>query len=203
MSEDTITRLAHTFKATFDQFYDAPLAVWKEFAAQGCIEEFQKNDVLKTEHTKENYFYFMLEGSAGVFVWKENNWACLDFAFQGHFFGDYMSIITGQATPLQTMVLEKSLLFKMKRSAYIELGQTEFGSVLTKFAAEFSYLSKQQQQIDLLTKTAEQRYLELLSREPQIIHKVAQKHLASFLGITPQSFSRIRKSIAEQDQILP
>lgn len=196
-------QLAHTFKNMFDQFYEAPIEAWEDFASLGQVVNHPKDTVLKAQGDRETHMHFLLKGSAGVFVWKENNWACLDFAFQHHFFSDYMSILTGDPTPIQTILLEDSTLFTMKRSDYIDLSRTETGSVITKFSAEYSYVAKQQQQIDLLTKTAEQRYLDLLDREPDIINKVAQKHLASYLGITPQSFSRIRRSILEEDRKLP
>jgi CRP-like cAMP-binding protein len=88
-------------------------------------------------------------------------------------------------------------MLRLTKTDYLQLGQTEIGSILMRAAAESSYVAKQQQQIDLLTKTAEQRYMELLQMHPDIVHRVAQKHLASYLGITPQSFSRIRRNIME------
>jgi len=57
------------------------------------------------------------------------------------------------------------------------------------------FVEKQQQQIDLLTKTAEQRYQELMNKNPEIIQRIAQKHIASYLGITTQSLSRIRNNM--------
>jgi CRP-like cAMP-binding protein len=62
-------------------------------------------------------------------------------------------------------------------------------------SAETSFVEKQQQQIELLTKTAEERYKILLKRFPEIHQRIAQKHIASYLGITPQSLSRIRSTL--------
>ena len=59
-------------------------------------------------------------------------------------------------------------------------------------SAESSFVEKQQQQIELLTKTAEERYRILQTKFPNIHQRIAQKHIASYLGITPQSLSRIR-----------
>ena len=70
---------------------------------------------------------------------------------------------------------------------------TEFGSKICRFAAEALFIDKQSKQIDFLTKSAKERYLELQSRCPEIILRTPQKYIASFLGITPQSLSRIRK----------
>jgi len=57
-----------------------------------------------------------------------------------------------------------------------------------------SIVEKQQKQIDLLTKTAEQRYEELMNENSQVIQRISQKHIASYLGITTQSLSRIRNN---------
>lgn len=187
---------AQILKAAFDTYYPAPLDAWKDFADKCEVVEIKKDTVLKQSNTSEKHFYFIVHGMIGVFLWKENNQVCLDFAFENHFFADYMSLLTGQSTPIKIMVLEDATLFRISRKDYLELGSTEIGTILMRVAAENSFISKQQQQIDLLTKTAEQRYSELFQQLPEVVQRVAQKHLASYLGITPQSFSRIRKNIA-------
>jgi CRP-like cAMP-binding protein len=58
-----------------------------------------------------------------------------------------------------------------------------------------SFVSKQQQQIELLTKSAKERYIILLQQFPNIQNRIAQNHIASYLGITPQSLSRIRRQL--------
>jgi CRP-like cAMP-binding protein len=68
------------------------------------------------------------------------------------------------------------------------------GMVIMRISAETSFIEKQQQQIELLTKSAEERYHILSIKYPNIFQRVAQKHIASYLGITPQSLSRIRKN---------
>src|SRR5690554_480251 len=65
--------------------------------------------------------------------------------------------------------------------------------LLFLFASEALFVHKQKQQIDILTKTATERYIELQARQPKIIQRTPQKHIASYLGVTPQSLSRIRK----------
>jgi CRP-like cAMP-binding protein len=50
-----------------------------------------------------------------------------------------------------------------------------------------------------LTDTPEQRYLRLLTDHPELLKRVPQYHLASYLGIQPESLSRIRKRIASKD----
>lgn len=186
---------AEILKAAFDPFYMAPLEAWQDFAKYCEEVTYPKDHIVKEAEGREKYLHFMKEGSAGVFLWKENNFVCLDFAFEHHFWGDYMSLLTGMPSLLQIITLEECKTLRISREHFMELGQTPIGIMIMKVAAEFNFIAKQQQQIDLLTKTAEQRYLDLLQHNPHVINRVAQKHLASFLGITPQSFSRIRKKI--------
>lgn len=187
---------ATLLKAAFDPFFAAPLETWEDFASFCETRTYDKDHVLKEADTTERYLYFMVQGSAGVFLWKENNFVCLDFAFENHFFGDYMSILTGRPNPLHIMTLEPCTVLQILREDFLNLGKEEKGSYLMRMAAESSFMAKQQQQIDLLTKTAEQRYHDLLKHDPHIVQRVAQKHLASYLGITPQSLSRIRRHVS-------
>ncbi|TVQ19308.1 MAG: Crp/Fnr family transcriptional regulator [Bacteroidetes bacterium] len=186
---------AQILKNAFDFIFPAPIEAWESFAKFCEMVEFPKGYVRKEAQVSERNFYFIVQGSIGVFLWKENNYVCLDFAFENQFFADYMSLLTGQETPLCTETLEKSTLLRISRENYLKLGQEEMGNILMRVTAESSFINKQKQQTDLLTKTAGQRYLELLSQRPDIAQRVSQQLLASYLGITPQSFSRIRKNI--------
>jgi DNA-binding MarR family transcriptional regulator len=60
-------------------------------------------------------------------------------------------------------------------------------------------LAKQQVDFDeFKTSSPEQRYLNLLQKRPDLIQRVPQHQLASYLGITPQSLSRLRSRIFEK-----
>ncbi len=189
--------IAEQLKRSFDSYFVASLEVWESFASFCEIVKFKKNEVLKTSNQPEKFGYFILKGSAGVFIWKENNYVCLDLMYENMFFADYMSLITGNSTKLETVVLENSEMLRISRENIEKLKSTPIGSLIFLISAESSYVEKQQQQIDLLLKTAEQRYLELLYKQPNIIKRTAQKHIASYLGITTESLSRIRKKIIE------
>lgn len=188
--------LAERLQKSFGKYFEAPLEVWEQFAEHCDLVTFKKNEIMKPVGKEERYGYFILSGSAGVFVWKGNNYVCLDLMYEESFFADYMSLITKEASPLETMALENSEMLRITRDNVDKLKQTPFGSLLFLISAEWSYVEKQQQQIDLLLKTAEQRYLELLNKQPNLIRRTPQKHIASYLGITTQSLSRIRKKVA-------
>jgi CRP-like cAMP-binding protein len=183
-------------KASFDKYYNAPIEAWEVFAELCEYVQCKKNEVLKQSGQLEKYGYFILKGSCGIFIWKENNYVCLDLVYEDTFFGDYMSFITNQPTPLETIALEDCEMIRISKQNFQKLKETPMGLLIFLNSAEASFVEKQQQQIDLLLKTAEQRYVELLEKQPQLIQRTPQKHIASYLGVTTQSLSRIRKKIA-------
>lgn len=184
--------LAEILKKSFDKYFNAPIEAWEEFAEFCEPVSFDKDEIIKKQDTTEKHFYFILTGSAGIFLWKENNFVCLDFAFEHSFCCDYMSLLLRLPTPLQLVALEKSEMVKISSDNFYKLGQTPVGQIIIQISAETSFVEKQQQQIELLTKTAEERYRILSNKYLNIYQRVAQKHIASYLGITPQSLSRIR-----------
>ena len=52
--------------------------------------------------------------------------------------------------------------------------------------------------VDALTLTAEQRYLDLVARRPELLQRVPQYHIASFLGVQPETLSRIRRRLSRR-----
>jgi CRP-like cAMP-binding protein len=185
-------------KRSFDKYFDAPIEVWQSFENLCELVKFKKNEVIKPVGNIEKWGYFILTGSCGVFIWKGNNYMCLDLMYEDAFFGDYMSLITNQPSPLETIALEDSEMLRISRQNIKKLKETSYGLRLFLISAETSYVEKQQQQIDLLLKTAEQRYIDLLEKQPNLINRTSQKHIASYLGITTQSLSRIRKKIVQR-----
>ena len=187
--------LASLFKQTFDPYFSAPIEIWEKFAASGTVVEISKNDVIKKYSEREHYFYFILKGSGGVMLFQNTNYLCIDLCYEGDFFGDYFSFITNQPTDLEVICFEASTLFRIDKQQFDRLSKTEYGRQICQIASESLYIHKQRQQLELLSKTAEQRYLEMLEKQPTIIQRTPNKYIASYLGITPESFSRIRKKI--------
>jgi len=181
-------------KKIFDPYFEAPLEIWESFAKYLKASTYKKKEIIKEVHNRESYLSIIVKGSAGVFLWKENSSMCLDLCYENEFFGDYMSFITQETTKLYTQAIEPLEILSI---SYTDLNalykESNMGVNIGRIAAESLFIHKQTQQIDLLMLTAEERYQKLLARQPEMVLRTPQKHIASFLGITPESFSRIRK----------
>lgn len=184
-------------KKTFDPHFNASIEVWKQLAELGEIVRYKKNEVIKQSNHIERYGYFLMDGSCGLFVWKEHGFICLDLYLENSFFADEISLNSGEASPIEITALEKSSVFRISKSNIEKLKQTPMGNLLFMIGAENDYVIKQKQHLDFLTKSAEERYVELMKNRPELIKRIHQKHIASYLGITTQSLSRIRKRISD------
>lgn|SRR5690606_38318332 len=60
-----------------------------------------------------------------------------------------------------------------------------------------SRIALQERVTNFLSMTAEEKYLFMINKYPDIINRVPQRHIASFLGITPESLSRVRKNLSK------
>jgi CRP-like cAMP-binding protein len=67
---------------------------------------------------------------------------------------------------------------------------------LGRMAAEFYYIRKTQREKDFLTKSASERYLDLLHGRPELVQQIPIQMIAKYLGVTAESLSRIRKAIS-------
>ena len=121
---------AEILKRSFDPYFNAPLEAWSDFASLCESVRFEKNQTIKKADAVERYFYFILKGSAGLFLWKEHNFVCLDFAFDWQFCGDYMSLLTKAPTPLEVTALEQSEMLRISRENFYKLGTMPVGQII-------------------------------------------------------------------------
>lgn len=179
-------------KQFFDPYFELDIQTWRNFEKFGTIKTFPKESVLKPSHTTEKHLNLILEGCGGNLIWSKNNFVCIDLSFENDFLTDYMSFTQQAPSAIEVRLFEKTTLFQIPYPHFQQILSTgKFGEKMTRLIAEQSFIEKQQQQIDLLTKTAKERYLGLWKKNPGI-ERIPLKYLASYLGITPQSLSRIR-----------
>ncbi|MFN3378522.1 MAG: Crp/Fnr family transcriptional regulator [Runella zeae] len=184
--------ISKILKQFFDPFVCLDIKVWENFEKLGGVHHFPKESVLKASNTTEKYLNLLLKGSGGNLIWNKNNFVCIDIAFENEFLCDYMSFTLQQPTPIEVRLFEDVTLFRISHQNFQQtLLSGNHGEKVTRLVAEAAFIDKQQQQIDLLTKTAKERYLEQLQSRKGMA-RTPLKYLASYLGITPQSLSRIR-----------
>jgi CRP-like cAMP-binding protein len=123
----------------------------------------------------------------------------VQFAFESYWIGDLYSIYTGEPALYTIEALEDCRLLMIDKAshekAYEAIPQLER---YFRLLLQNAYINAQQRIAKTFSDDAESRYLALVKRHPDILQRVPQYLLASYLGIKPQSLSRIRKQIFER-----
>jgi CRP-like cAMP-binding protein len=169
---------------------------WLIFMSKLIREEFPKNHIfLKTGQT-EDFLSFVESGIVRYYIPNIENDLTLGFVFDGYFASAYDSLLTRTPSVYAGQTLVKTTLWRLSYTGLQDLyNETEIGNRIGRFASETLFLKKFKRELSLLNETAEQRYLNLFTEQPHLIQQIPLKYIASYIGVTPQALSRIRKRI--------
>jgi len=160
------------------------------------IKMLKKGDKLVTPGQRTLFLAYINRGAFRVFFINDKGQEITSwFSFKGMFVTDLLSYYKGTSASQFIEAIEESELLIAQKSQLeqLYLSQPEFREFGRLFA-EKGMVMVMERMMSLQTKSAEERYIELL-RQPNLLEKIPLKHLATYLGITDTSLSRIRKSI--------
>jgi CRP-like cAMP-binding protein len=123
----------------------------------------------------------------------------VQFAIEDWWISDPYSAITGEPSEYSIDALEDSEVLLLERSAEETLlAEIPKFERLFRLLLENRFIANQRRINAALSTSAEERYLSFLKSYPAIAQRISQNQIASYLGITPQSLSRIRKELTEK-----
>jgi CRP-like cAMP-binding protein len=158
---------------------------------------FEKGAMLLKPGQTEQYLYFLEKGMLRFFVEQEEKEITFDFTLPGNFTSAYSSFLTRTPASFYIQALEKISIYRISYDDLQKVYKDSANSQqIGRMAAEQLFIRKAKRELSLLTETAEQRYLNLLEQDAELVQQIPLKYLASYIGITPQALSRIRKRIS-------
>jgi CRP-like cAMP-binding protein len=121
----------------------------------------------------------------------------MQFAFEGWWMADQYSFLTGEPSHYNIEAIEDCELLLLSRKAEEEMmEQVPKLERYFRMLLQNNLIATQRRLASSLSETAEKRYNELISSCPSIPERVPQHMMASYLGITPETLSRVRRQIA-------
>lgn len=151
---------------------EGEVCVHNTFVVEGCLK-----------------MYFVDDGG------KEHN---LQFAIENWWVGDIGSFHSEEPSKLNIEAIENSVILQIKKEDQLRLfvDYPKFNRIF-RVLAENALVGLQKRTIQNISSTAEERYLDFLKRHPQFFNRISNVQIASYLGVTPEFLSAIRKKIAK------
>ena len=155
----------------------------------------RKNHLLLTPGEVCKYAYFICRGCLRTyFINKRGEEKTRYIAFENKFASAFASFITQAPSAECVQALEDSELLRIRQADFYKLvDSTPAFARLYRQSLEQSQVFATWRIETMISMTAKERYENLLERMPQVILRLSNKHVASFLGITQESLSRVKR----------
>ena len=170
------------------------------FLSRTETKPFKAKTILLSAGEVATCTYFVNSGILRSFTINDNIIEhVLHFACEGWWIGDMYSYISEKPGNLFIEVLEDAevviITKENHQSLYQEIPKLErFFRIL----AENSLVAHQERLMDNLSLTAEERFEKFCSKYPTLIQKIPQKHIASYIGVTPEFFSKMKSRLLKR-----
>ncbi|MEM9921553.1 MAG: Crp/Fnr family transcriptional regulator [Bacteroidota bacterium] len=175
----------------------SPLSVECQQDLFDCLTlaSIEKGQTIVREGQFSHKAYFLLHGCARAYYLKDGKDVSDWFAFENEFISSIVSFFGKKPSPHYIEALQDSLVIEISRSAFENLADKHHDfERLIRVVVTNTMLSQQERISSILFHTAQERYEHILQIRPDITNRVPLMHIASYLGMTLETLSRIRNS---------
>tara|TARA_B110000971_G_C19956900_1_gene476093 strand:- start:545 stop:1129 length:585 start_codon:yes stop_codon:yes gene_type:complete len=155
--------------------------------------------LLKVDETVINQYYVYSGCLRTYFIDKSGKEHTLQFAINDWWISDYTAFFNTTKAIMYIETIQDATLYKISRKnmegLFLEIPQLE---TFFRKKMEKAFTSFQKRILSSLAQSAKERYLTFINTYPNIEQSVKNYHIASYLGITTESLSRIRKELAQK-----
>lgn len=184
------------FLSEFNELTESQI---QELAQSMTVVEFKRNDLIVKEGQMCSLCYFVLKGCLRQYVIQDGVEKTVAIYTENQAINYYSNQSEQRASTSYLTSVEDAVLLVGSPDKNEEL-YSRFPILveITRKMVEADLGKAQDTLAKIITSTPEQRYKNLLSERPDLLQRLPQHIIASYLGITPESLSRIRKRIAQK-----
>lgn len=186
------------FQSKFESYAPISIESWRLIENIIDIKNIKKGDLLLQNGQIAKEIHFLAQGALRAFIIDTTgNTYNKNIFLEGDFAGSTVSLIQQTPSDFSLEALEDSILININYKKYRQLifQNDDLKNFYIAYLEKNWVIEKEQREISLVMENATERYMQLLSKHPNIIQRIPLLHIASHLGITPTQLSRIRKSL--------
>ncbi|MBO9698631.1 MAG: Crp/Fnr family transcriptional regulator [Sporocytophaga sp.] len=190
--------MKETIKLYFSNFLPLENSDLEMFAGKFTSKHFKKGEYFIKEGNLSSEIGFILKGCLVCVYNKEGVEFIDEFCMENEFISDYPSLLDNKPAEKDVKCLEDTELLVVKASDLNDLyNQKHSFERVGRIIAESLFKNWHQKAVSLMLDDAETRYKKLIKNRPTLPQRVPQYLIASYLNVTPESLSRIRKKISQ------
>ena len=162
--------------------------LWKE------TKTYKRNEFIKRKNSVDTNLYFVVEGSLRVFILHEDEEKVIRFGYKNSLITALDSFLTGEPSLFNIQVIKKTIVKVISKDTFDQLLKVHsFINDIWIKNLELLALQQIEREIDILTNSPKERYLRVLKRSPNLFQEIPNKHIASYLRMSPETLSRMKK----------
>ena len=170
---------------------------WQAFSEAFIYREVPKRHLLTAVGSIAREAYFINKGAGRLYFIKDGEEISANFMFEGGFITSLESFLLQIPSRQAVETLEDSELLVLSKERLDALvAQQPTFNLFNKAIAEMAFVMLQRRASSFILDSPEERYNNMLVQRPEILSRVPQHMIASYLGVTPVSLSRIRKRVS-------
>jgi CRP-like cAMP-binding protein len=183
----------NAFKNFIQQKVSVTEEEWHAFEAVLQTKQLKKKEHFLQEGKICKQIGFIVSGYVRLYYLKEGEEITKDFNFENMFCGSYASFSLQQPSLFNIVAMEDVELITFGRDDFYSLAE-KYWSIerMLRKNMEFMFIRKELREASFLLDDAQERYHKLVEQEPQMIQRVPLKYLASYLGMSAETLSRVR-----------
>lgn len=155
----------------------------------------KRNELLIRQGTVEQNIYFVNSGTLRVYSINNDEEHTIRFGYVGTLFTALDSFFTGLPTHYSIEAIRKSELLLMSKKSFQKILHSDVNYQLLYLSLlEQLIVQQMEREQDLLITSPAERYKRVLARSPHLFQEIPNKYIASYLRMTPETLSRLKKS---------
>lgn len=154
-----------------------------------------RNEYLKVKGSVDTNFYLIINGSLRIFVLDEFEEHTIRFGYKNNLIAALDSFLNEKPSDLYIQAIKKTTLKVISKNNFVAFLSSSIENIkLWQLILENFALQQMERERDILTTSPVKRYNRVLKRSPQLFQEIPNKYIASYLRMTPETLSRIKKS---------